>query len=250
MAEAAKLLILGGTAEARALAGRAALDPRVSVITSLAGRTRAPARVPGALRLGGFGGPEGLGAYLRDQAIALLVDATHPFAATISRNAAAAAATQRVPRLLLLRPAWHPEPQDRWVSVGSLEQAAKALDGLGERIFLSVGRQGLDAFARMPQHSFLVRMIDPPEAPPPLARFELLLARGPFTFDAEAALLRDRRIAAVVSKNSGGEATYGKILAARDAGLPVVMVERPPPPEGETVTSVDQAWQWIERRLD
>jgi precorrin-6A/cobalt-precorrin-6A reductase len=253
--EPARLLILGGTAEAAVLAGRLAKDrrlakdPRVRVITSLAGRTRNPAALRGEVRTGGFGGPEGLAAYLKAEAIELVVDATHPFAARISGNAEQACRAGAVPRLVLTRPPWQAEPGDRWTEVPSVEAAARALPKLGQRAFLSVGRQALSAFAELRETWFLVRLIDPPDGSPPLARHRLVLGRGPFDEAAESALLRHHRIDVVVSKNSGGAATYGKIAAARGIGLPVVMVSRPPTPEGEVALTLDQALAWIDQRV-
>jgi precorrin-6A/cobalt-precorrin-6A reductase len=247
--EPARLLILGGTAEAAALAKRLAADLRLRVITSLAGRTRNPAALQGEVRTGGFGGPEGLAAYLKAEAIGLVVDATHPFAARISDNAEQACRAIGVPRLMLGRPDWQAEPGDRWTEVPSAEAAARALPNLGRRIFLSVGRQALPAFADLQETWFLVRLIDPPDDPLPLARHHLILGRGPFDEAAETALLRHHGIDVVVSKNSGGAATYGKIAAARRLGLPVVMISRPPTPGGEVARGVDQALAWIDQQV-
>ena len=249
MAEPAKVLILGGTGEAAALAARLAADPRLAVTTSLAGRTKAPATLPGAVRCGGFGGAEGLASHLEAERVDLLIDATHPFAAQISEHAAEACVATGTPRLQLVRPAWQPREGDDWRHAASLESAAALLDGLGQRIFLTIGRQELAPFAGLRQHWFMVRMIDPPETPPPLDRFELLLARGPFDEAEEVALLQRHGIEALVAKNSGGAATYAKIAAARTLALPVVMVARPPAPPGEQVADVEAALAWIEARI-
>ncbi len=247
--EPKKLLILGGTGEAAALAGRLAEDPRLTVITSLAGRTRDPAKVAGALRVGGFGGAAGLAAYLEEESIDLLVDTTHPFAARMAANAAHACAEIGVPRLKLLRPAWHAGEADRWIDVADIATAAKATGRKGTRAFLSVGRQDLSAFADLEDIWFLVRSIEPLEAPCPLANCAVIQGRGPFTEAAETALLKEHRIDLLVSKNSGGEATYAKIAAARRLGLPVVMIARPPAPPGETVATVDESVAWVAERL-
>ncbi len=245
MAEARRLLILGGTREALDLARRATADPRLHVITSLAGRTRAPAAVPGALRVGGFGGPGGLARYLREAAIDLVIDATHPFAATMARNAAEACAATRVLRLKLLRPLWRAAEGDHWIEVPDSAAAAAQLPDLAKRVFLTSGRRELAAFAALAETWFLVRLIEPPEGPLPLARHRLILARGPFAEDDETALLTEHRIEAVVAKNSGGALTYAKIAAARALALPVVMVQRPEAPGGETVESVEAAAAWL-----
>lgn len=217
------------------------------MITSLAGRTRRPAELAGQVRLGGFGGAQGLARYLEDQAIDLLVDATHPFAAAISRNAVEASALSGVPRLMLARPAWAPVAGDRWNEVESAAAAARQVATLGRRVFLTVGRQELGAFADLPEVWFLVRLIEALEDDLPLADYQLVLGRGPFAEAAEAELLRARRIDLLVSKNSGGPATYAKIAAARGLGLPVLMIARPALPPGDSVPDVDQALAWIER---
>jgi len=248
-AEPKKLLILGGTGEAVALAERLADDPRLAVVTSLAGRTKKPAKPAGEVRVGGFGGPEGLAAYLRRESVDLLVDATHPFAARMAANAAQACAATGVPRLKLLRPAWRPVEGDRWIEVPDMVAAADAVGRNGRRAFLSVGRQDLFAFAALDGTWFLVRSIEPPEGPCPLAHCEAIQGRGPFSEAAEIALLKDRRIDLLVSKNSGGDATYAKLAAARALGLPVVMIARPQAPAGDTVESVDEAAAWLAERL-
>ncbi len=249
MAEPTRVLILGGTAEAAGLAGALAEEERVATITSLAGRTRAPAAVPGAVRVGGFGGPDALADYLRQAGIGLVVDATHPFAARISRNAARACDRAMVPRLLLARPPWTAQAGDAWISAADTEAAAAALPGLGRRAFLAIGRQELAAFTGLTELWFLVRLVEEPEAPPPLAAYHLVLGRGPFAVARERELLREHRIEVVVSKNSGGTGAAAKIAAARALGLPVVMIERPPAPESETAESVAAARAWIETRL-
>ena len=244
-----RLLILGGTREAVALARALERDPRIEAITSLAGRTRRPAPVPGALRRGGFGGVGGLEAYLRAEGIGLVVDATHPYAETISTHAAAACERALVPRLALHRAAWTPEPDERWVEVADPESAARALPALGRRVLLTIGSRGLGPFLRLPDFHFVVRAIEPPGIALDPTRVELVLARGPFDFDGERRLLESRAIDVLVSKNSGGCAAYAKLAAARALGLPVVMIARPPPPPGERVDSVAAAQAWVEARL-
>jgi precorrin-6A/cobalt-precorrin-6A reductase len=242
-----RLLILGGTGEAVALAEAVARElPDWDVVTSLAGVTTSPVKGPGRMREGGFGGAAGLAAYLKDESIDLLVDATHPFAATMARNAEQAARESGVPRIKLVRPMWARRAEDRWVEVDNPQAAAQALTELGARsVFLTLGRRDLDAFAGLADTRFVVRMIEPPEEPLPLEVVELLLARGPFTTGDEIALMRDHGIDAVVSKASGGSATQAKILAARDLGIPVVMVSRPPMPDGDQACSLDDALAWL-----
>ncbi|MEU8525524.1 cobalt-precorrin-6A reductase [Streptomyces sp. NPDC048629] len=238
------VLILGGTAEARALAGL--LAPQVRVTSSLAGRVANPRLPEGEVRIGGFGGPDGLARWIGEHGVDRVIDATHPFAERISFNAARAAAAAHVPLLALRRPGWVPVEGDDWHEVGSLEEAAAALDGLGQRVFLTTGRMGLAAFADRPQW-FLVRSVDAPEPPMP-ARTEVLLDRGPFTLDGERELLRAHGIDVLVTKDSGAAATAPKLAAAREAGMPVVVVRRPPVPAGvETAASVAEAAAWVTR---
>ncbi|WP_415953433.1 cobalt-precorrin-6A reductase [Streptomyces sp. KLOTTS4A1] len=240
------VLILGGTTEARALAAALAARPELRVTTSLAGRVTAPARLDGAVRTGGFGGADGLGAWLRAERVDALVDATHPFAAAMSEHAAQAAARCRVPLVALRRPGWSAGPEDVWHDVPSLSEAASLLPQLGRRAFLTTGRLGLAAFAHLDTVSFLVRSVEAPEPPLP-PHTDVLLDRGPFTLAGEAELLRRHRIEVVVTKDSGGEATAAKLVAARKAGLPVVVVRRPPPPAGvRAVPDVEGVLAWLD----
>lgn len=227
------VLVLGGTTEARELAAELAARPGVRVTTSLAGRVSRPGALEGDVRIGGFGGSEGLAEWLREHGVAAVVDATHPFASGITANAARAAAVTGVPAVVLRRPGWRPGPGDRWHSAASLTEAAALLPALGRRVFLTTGRLGLAAFAHLAGLHFLVRSVEAPEPPLP-PDTEVLLARGPFTPDGEKALLRENRIDVLVTKDSGGDATAAKLTAARDLGLPVVVVRRPPLPEGVT----------------
>jgi precorrin-6A/cobalt-precorrin-6A reductase len=248
-----RVLILGGTGDAAALATQAAAIPEVEIITSLAGRTQTPA-IPislqsNALRVGGFGGVAGLTNYLRDRQIDLLIDATHPFANQISSNAAAAAHAADLPHLILNRPAWDKTQGDRWIEVADHAAAAAALPGLASRVFLTIGRQELAAFAHLPEIWFLMRMIDAPAADALIPPGLLLLERGPFALAAERSLLVQHEIGAIVSKNSGGEATYAKLVAARELGIPVVMVQRPALLAAEQVTSVAAALDWLSHHL-
>ncbi|MDL5158845.1 cobalt-precorrin-6A reductase [Actinomycetospora termitidis] len=234
------MLVLGGTAEARELAD--ALEARGhAVTTSLAGRTRDPRLPAGAVRTGGFGGVEGLVGALGD--VDALIDATHPFAARMTEHAAEAARATGTPMLVLRRPGWVESPGDRWIRVPTTGAAAAAL-GRAARVFLAIGRQGVHHFVGLDAW-FLVRAIEPPDELP--ARAELILRRGPFELDDERALLREHRIDVLVAKDSGG-ATEAKLVAAREAGVPVVLVDRPALPTGvAAVGGVEGAVAWVEQ---
>jgi precorrin-6A/cobalt-precorrin-6A reductase len=238
------VLILGGTTEARALAAALSTRPGVRVTTSLAGRVATPGALDGEVRVGGFGGARGLAGWLRAERVDALVDATHPFAESITANAARAATETGVAAVVLRRPGWRPGPGDHWHPVPSLDAAANLLPRLGRRVFLTTGRLGLASFAHLTRLQFVVRSVDPPEPPlPPDTR--VLLARGPFTVPGETALLCEHRIDVLVTKDSGGAATAAKLTAARDLGLPVVVVRRPPLPDG--VTAVPDVESVLER---
>jgi precorrin-6A/cobalt-precorrin-6A reductase len=239
-----RLLILGGTTEASALAraveGWADLDP----ILSLAGRTQNPVLPPVPYRMGGFGGVDGLKAYLADEKIDAVIDATHPFAAQMSANAAAACQASNIPLALFTRAAWRPVPGDHWTMVCDMDAAATALGERKRRVFLTVGGLQLAAFAAAPRHHYLIRTIDPPESAAALPDHRLILARGPFTVEDEIALMRDGQIDVLVTKNSGGKATAAKLAAARTLNLDVIMVERPKPPDVEAFESLDAITAW------
>jgi precorrin-6A/cobalt-precorrin-6A reductase len=244
-----RLVIVGGTGDALQLAARARALPGLDVITTLAGRTREPNEIAGAVRIGGFGGEAGLVEYLQTEKIDLIVDATHPFAAQISWHVAGAAAKVGIPRSMLVRPAWERLPEDNWIEVENIEAAVKAIPASAERIFVTIGRQQLAPFAVLTDRWCLMRSIDPPDLSIPLPPGKLLLDRGPFSLDRERELLREHRIQAIVSKNSGGDATHAKIIAARELGLPVVMVRRPIVPAGEVVTDVAGEIEWLRQQL-
>ncbi|WP_330460930.1 cobalt-precorrin-6A reductase [Streptomyces sp. NBC_00820] len=227
------VLILGGTTEARRLATDLAARPGVRVTTSLAGRVARPGALDGEVRTGGFGGAEGLAEWLRAHHVDALVDATHPFAESITANAAAAARATGIPAVVLRRPGWQPGPDDLWHSVPSLAVAAETLPRLGRRVFLTTGRLGLAAFAHLTDRHFVIRCVEHPDPPlPPCTR--VVLARGPFTLDDERETLRVHRVEVLVTKDSGGAATAPKLTAARELGLPVVVVRRPGLPPGVT----------------
>ncbi|HEX5610544.1 MAG TPA: cobalt-precorrin-6A reductase [Solirubrobacterales bacterium] len=239
------VLVLGGTAEARRLA--ADLDAAgIAVVSSLAGRVKRPRLPVGEVRIGGFGGPGGLERWLREQGTSAVVDATHPFAEGIARTAAEGCALAGTPLLRLQRPGWSAGPGDEWHWVDDLDAAAAAVAELGSRVFLTSGRQGLAAFAGDAERWFLIRCVDLPEPPLP-PRHELLLDRGPYELEGELALIDSHRIDLVVTKDSGGELTAAKLAAARERGLPVIVVRRPPRPEVPTVASVAEAVAWVSR---
>jgi precorrin-6A/cobalt-precorrin-6A reductase len=240
------VLILGGSTEAAELARALAPRDDYDVIVSYAGRTRVRTSTPGEIRVGGFGGTDGLAQYLSTHGIDVVVDATHPFAAHMPQHAADACAATAVARLRLCRPAWSPVRGDRWHDVSNLDAAADFLVSLGERrVFLTTGRQELAPFARVPESWFLVRAIEAP-ATMPLPRATVVLARGPFDERAEHALMAEHRIEVLVAKNSGGTATAPKLAAARALGIPVVMVTRPPGPKGPHAATVDDALAWLD----
>lgn len=246
MIERPKILILGGTGEAVGLAkALTAADPHARIVTSLAGRTKSPAQVSGELRVGGFGGTAGLVNYLRQEEITALIDATHPFASTISKNAFEAAQALNCPLLRLERPAWQKLAGDNWIKVPDTKAAAQMLNKIATRVLLTTGHKDIADFAGLENLWFLVRLIDAPASPLPLQHFELLCARGPFSGEDEAALMRDRGIDALVTKNSGGDATYGKISAARELQIPVVMIERPESQPCEIVSNEAQVLAWL-----
>ncbi len=246
-----RLLILGGTAEAATLARAAVerLGSRLEVTSALAGRTDEPASLPGKVRIGGFGGAAGLAAYLAEARIDLLVDATHPFADQIARHARLASEEAGVSRLVLERRPWRRHPLDRWIEVEDFSGAAAAVARVGRRCFLTVGAGELGAFARAGDVHFVVRLIDPPRQALPLASYEVVLGRGPFSLAGERDLLRRHRIDVLAAKASGGAATEAKLIAAREAGLPVVLLRRPKPEPGPRVSTVEAALAWLEERL-
>jgi precorrin-6A/cobalt-precorrin-6A reductase len=242
---AERLLILGGTGEAAALAEAAsAAFPDLDVISSLAGRTGTPRTLPGRIRVGGFGGADGIAAHLRDERIGLVIDATHPFAAVISVNAAEACAATGTPRLLLLRPPWRPQSGDRWEDVADAAEAARVVAATSRRVFLTLGPGDLAAFAGLVHVYFLVRLIQSPAQPSPLVNHDLVVARPPFSLDEERSLFARHGIDTLVTKQSGG-AMEAKLTAAREAGARVVMIRRPEKPAGDRVATVAEAMAWL-----
>ena len=238
-----RALILGGTADASQLAAeiaRAGLD----AIYSYGGRTRAPADQPLPTRIGGFGGVSGLADYIRREGITHVIDATHPFAAEMSRHAVEACAQTCTPLIALERARWTRASGDNWIDVADVNTAVAALPEAPANVFLAIGRQHIAPFATKPQHSYTLRFVDPPEAPLPFAA-DVIVSRGPFTLDSELEMMRSRGIAWIVARNSGGDGARAKIDAARTLGLPVVMISRPALPERRRVESVADVMQWL-----
>jgi precorrin-6A/cobalt-precorrin-6A reductase len=241
-----RILILGGTTQARQLAERLAGRTDLAVMVSLAGRTAAPAAQSVSVRIGGFGGTEGLADYIVDQKIDAVIDATHPYAAIISANAATAARRARVPLLALRRSAWVPVAGDRWIEVDDTMGAVRALGNTSRRVFVALGRKEIEPFSDAPQHHYLVRSIDPVVPPLTVPHAVYVTGRAPFDQADEAMMLEQHRIEVIVAKNSGSDATYGKIAAARALGLPVIMLRRPVLPDVEAVENVDGAVAWLD----
>ena len=237
------ILILGGTTEASALARLLAGRSDMPALLSLAGRTMNPGAQPIPTRVGGFGGATGLADFFAAKGVRAVIDATHPFAGQISANAALACAETDTPLLVLRRHPWSPQPGDAWTEVADAQAAAEALGRKPVRVFLTVGRLELPTFLDFPQHHYVIRTIDPPEALPPDSR--LILDRGPFDEAAERALLAQEKIEVLVTKNSGGTATYAKIAAARALGLPVILMRPPDWPDATCVDTPEAALAWI-----
>ncbi|MBR0727408.1 cobalt-precorrin-6A reductase [Bradyrhizobium japonicum] len=241
-----RALILGGTADASLLAAEIA-RARIDAVYSYGGRTRAPADQPLPTRVGGFGGVSGLADYIRRERITHVIDATHPFAAEMSRHAVQACAQTGTPLIALERAPWTKAPGDTWIEVADVTAAAAALPETPANVFLAIGRQHIAPFAAKPQHVYTLRFVDPPEAPLPFVA-DVIVSRGPFTFDGELETMRARDIAWIVARNSGGDGARAKIDAARMLGLPVIMIARPRLPERLRVESVAEIMHWLGHR--
>jgi precorrin-6A/cobalt-precorrin-6A reductase len=244
-----RILILGGTGEARQLAGRLAARADLAVTLSLAGRTASPAPQIVPVRIGGFGGAQGLADYLAAERIDVLIDATHPYAAMMSANAARAAKLSKTRLLALRRPPWIPVPGDQWIEVADVQGAVAALAGAPRRVFLALGRKELAPFTAAPQHHYLVRSVDPVDPPLAVPHAVYVTGRGPFDETHDRALLQAHRIEIVVAKNSGGTATYGKIAAARALNLSVILLQRPALSEVAAVETAEAAVAWLDHEL-
>ncbi|MGM0542584.1 MAG: cobalt-precorrin-6A reductase [Pseudomonadota bacterium] len=240
-----KILILGGTSEASALASAVA-KRGLPAIFSYAGRVTTPKPQPLPTRIGGFGGVSGLADFVAREHITHIVDATHPFAAQMSANVLAAAAQCGVKAMAFTRPAWHPVTGDQWQSVASIDEAVSALAGPPQRVLLAIGRMHLAAFAAQPQHHYVLRLVDRPTSPPPLPDVSTVIDRGPFTLEGDLALLENQRIQRIVCKNAGGEGAASKLTAARTLGLPTVMIERPALPSRHEVHRIDDVFSWLD----
>jgi precorrin-6A/cobalt-precorrin-6A reductase len=239
-----RVLLLGGTTEAAGMA-RALSDTGVDAVYSYAGRTEAPVGQPLPVRVGGFGGVEGLAAYLKAEAVTHVIDATHPFAAQMSRNAVEACADTGIPLIALEREPWQAAQGDRWTHVPDLAAAVAALGSPPRRVFLAIGRQTLAAFATAPQHHYLLRLVDPLREPLPLPETEVVIARGPFDVEGDRALLLAHRIDVIVAKNAGGAGAAAKLVAARDLGLPVILIDRPHLPDRRIARTVEEIIAWL-----
>jgi precorrin-6A/cobalt-precorrin-6A reductase len=237
------LLILGGTTEASDLAVAVA-DQGIRAIFSYAGRVGKPRVQPVATRVGGFGGVDGLAAYLTANKITHVIDATHPFAQGMSRNAVAACAQVDVPLSALSRPAWQSVDGDQWRDAADIAAAVAALQGPAQRVFLALGRMHLAAFATQPQHHYLLRLVDTPDSDP-LPDCKVVVARGPFDVGDDIALMQHHEIQLVVCKNAGGSGAKAKLEAARHLHLPVLMIARPDLPKRREFARVDQVMDWL-----
>ena len=238
-----RILLLGGTTEANLMA-QAIAKAGLAGVYSYAGRTEAPMGQPIHMRVGGFGGVEGLRTYLEAEGITHVIDATHPFAAQMSSNAVTACTATGTPLIALERAPWTPSEGDRWTLVPDIVTAVSALDGPPQRVFLAIGRQHIDAFAAQPQHRYLLRLVDTPTGPLPFPA-EVVVARGPFDVAGDTALMQEHGTEVVVAKNAGGKGAVAKIAAARALGLPVVMIDRPVLPPRRVVHSVAAVMAWL-----
>ncbi len=221
----------------------------LEVTLSLAGRTATPVAHAVPIRVGGFGGAEGLADHLAAERVDALIDATHPYANIISENAAAAAREMAVPFVALRRAPWSAVAGDRWIEVRDARAAADAIGLKGRDVFVTIGRNELAPFARAPQHRYLIRSVDPVDPPLPLPHVTYVTARGPFSETSDRALMTEYKIEVVISKNSGGAAAYGKIAAARALGIEVIMLHRPPDADAPSVNTVEEALAWLDHAL-
>ena len=231
------------------MAARLAQRPGLEVTLSLAGRTASPVPHAVPIRVGGFGGAEGLAGHLAAEHVDALIDATHPYAYIISENAAAAARKAAVPFVALRRPPWSAVAGDRWIEVGDARAASAAIGRECRNVFVAVGRNELAPFTSAPQHRYLIRSVDPVDPPLPLPLATYITARGPFSEANDRALMTQHKIEVVISKNSGGSAAYGKIAAARALGIEVIMLRRPPAAEAPSVNTIDDALAWLDHAL-
>jgi precorrin-6A/cobalt-precorrin-6A reductase len=239
-----RALILGGTGDANQLAAALA-RANIDAIYSYAGRTQIPLGHALPTRIGGFGGANGLADFIREARITHVIDATHPFAAEMSRHAVEASKIASVPLIALERAPWTQAAGDRWTDVRDIDAAVSALPDLQTRVFLAIGRQHLAPFAGRPQHAYLLRFVDAPGEMLPLPDAEVIVSRGPFTREGDLDLMRTRHIELLVARNSGGAGARAKIDAARELGLPIIMIARPDLPERPRADSVEEVLAWL-----
>ena len=246
-----RLLILGGTTEAAALAAAAVerFGEQLEVTTSLAGRLSSHRSLSGNVRVGGFGGVDGMAKALKDEGYALVIDATHPFAATISQHAYDACLIDEIPRLQVMRRPWTADPSHPWIEAKDLDDAASLLPKIGRRVFLTIGRRGLEAFSKVKDFWFLVRLIEAPARPLPLPSHQIIAARPPHPLEEEIELMKNHRIDLLISKQSGGDVTETKIAAANQLGIGIVMIRRPLPEPGPLAETVGEALGWLAENL-
>ena len=239
-----RALLLGGTGDANALA-EALARARIDAVYSYAGRTQIPLGHTLPTRIGGFGGARGLADYIKQQRITHVIDATHPFAVEMSRHAVAACAATNTSLIALERAPWMRMSGDNWIEVADIDAAVDALPDAPARVFLAIGRQHIAPFAAKPQHGYTLRFVDAPDSALPLQNADLIVSRGPFTLESDRALMTSRKIDILVARNSGGNGARAKIDAARELGIPVIMIARPALPDRPRVESVEQAMAWL-----
>jgi precorrin-6A/cobalt-precorrin-6A reductase len=239
-----RALILGGTGDANQLAATCVRE-KIDAVYSYAGRTQIPLGHELPTRVGGFGGVAGLADFIREEGITHVVDATHPFAAEMSRHAVEACAVTDLPLLALERSPWVRVSGDHWIEVVDIDAAVAALPEKRARIFLAIGRQHLAPFAAKPQHAYILRFVDAPDGALPLPDAEVIVSRGPFTLQSDRELMHSRAIEFLVARNSGGSGAHAKIDAARELGVPVIMIERPALPDRPRVESVEDVLAWL-----
>jgi precorrin-6A/cobalt-precorrin-6A reductase len=251
LSEAKRLLILGGTGEAVALAEKAQsqYSDRLDVIYSLAGRVKPERIIAATVRVGGFGGGNGLADFLKAEEINLVIDATHPFAVNISANAHDACLSSLTPRLMLNRPSWDMPTEAKYLEAEDMPDAARMLSGLAKRVLVTTGQSQLDALAACPETYFVIRVIEEPANPPEIKDFTFLCDRPPYSLENEIALMQEHKIDALLTKQSGGKGTVAKIVAAIKRGIPIVMLRRPLPEPGESVETVEEALRWLGNRI-
>jgi len=247
----AKLLILGGTIEARELAQRASIElsKKLTVTTSLAGRRRVAPALAGEVRIGGFGGIVGLVEYLSENAVDLVIDATHPYSPVISDHATAACASLSIPRAQIMRPLWKLPPSAKYIEVDDMKGAAEILPDIARRVFVTTGARGFEELAELEDIFFLVRLIDAPEKPLALKNHQVILGQPPYSLDQERLILAEHKIDLLLTKHSGGEQTAAKIFAAAERKIKTLIIRRPPPEPGNVFETVDAAMNWIKSRV-